>query len=270
MNNFEKKYYEAGAFWKEGILSTGVNKIRFDETINLIPDDVKTLADIGCGNGVLAAHMEEKKLSIKVMGIDRSEEALKYVKTDKAIGDVTAIPLGDKEYDCVTCLQVLEHIPVNNYSTALFELSRISKKYIIIGVPFQEDLTVNATQCPQCKSFFNSDMHLRSYNMDDMNNLFMDYGFHCVKQLNVVKSQKFVGLDTINKWRSGFTKRSKSFNSPLCPICGFENSAYAVTAVEGQTPIVETNGTGIKGLLKKTWPKKEVAGYWVIALYQRK
>ncbi len=52
MESFEKEYYESETFWEGEMLQDAANQQRIKTTASLIPDDVDTLADIGCGNGV--------------------------------------------------------------------------------------------------------------------------------------------------------------------------------------------------------------------------
>lgn len=52
------------------------------------------------------------------------------------VSDVTKIPVNDNNYDCVCAFQVLEHIPFGKFKKGLIELKRVSKKYIIISIPY--------------------------------------------------------------------------------------------------------------------------------------
>src|SRR5688500_8771800 len=119
MPDFERLYYESDAFWKGANIQDAHSKIRIATTARLIPADVKSLADTGCGNGAFVNYLTEARPGIDLMAVDRSESALKYVKTKKASGDIAALPLDSNSYDCVSCLQVLEHIPVTDYNKAL-------------------------------------------------------------------------------------------------------------------------------------------------------
>lgn len=49
--------------------------------------------------------------------------------------DITQLPFGDKAFDCVLAAEVLEHIPFIEVSKALNELSRVSRKSIVITLP---------------------------------------------------------------------------------------------------------------------------------------
>ena len=132
MNSFEKEYYEAERFWEgDGLLDEN-NIDRFTKTMALIPGDVQSLADIGCGNGIFVNYLSQKMQNLNIIGIDRSEAALKFVKTNKQLGDINALSVSSHMYDCVTCLEVIEHLPENIFEEALNELCRVSKKYVTV------------------------------------------------------------------------------------------------------------------------------------------
>ena len=271
MGDFEKKYYESDEFWRQGMLADPANSMRMEATLNMIPEEVSSLADIGCGNGVFGKLVSERRNKITIMSVDRSERALEYVKTQKKTGDVLDIPLDNNSFDCVSCLQVLEHIPDNTYAKAISELARVSKKYVLISVPYNEKVENNFTQCPKCKTIFNSDLHLRSYTDKDIQGLFSAHGFECVQSENLVKGEKLAGIDFYHRIKRSFENQAASFNSPICPLCGYENEGFSLLPEGSATvqPPVAQNG-GVKGLIKKFWPKTMVPGYWIIALYIKK
>src|SRR5882762_8600681 len=121
MSDFEKEYYESESFWEGEMVQDAANQERIRFTSDFIPRDVKSLADIGCGNGVFVNQLKVTKPALELMAIDRSLAALKYVKTEKKQGDISDIPLRDRSVDCATCLEVIEHLPVAVYENALNE-----------------------------------------------------------------------------------------------------------------------------------------------------
>ncbi|MFM6924527.1 MAG: methyltransferase domain-containing protein, partial [Ferruginibacter sp.] len=124
MSDFEKQYYEADSFWSEGQLMDERNFNRIKTTAALIPPEVNSLLDVGCGNGVFLNWLQEQQTKIELTGTDRSAAALNYVKTKKVQSDIVELPFADESFDCVSCLEVIEHLPVSVYEKALKELVR--------------------------------------------------------------------------------------------------------------------------------------------------
>jgi len=143
-------------------------------------------------------------------------------------------------------------------------------------VPYNEDLLSNSTQCPGCKAIFNYDLHLRSYSDDVLKTLFEPYGFKLVEGCTLIKSKVLWGLDTIKSIVGIKPIHKKTFYSPICPICGYENSQFSPSQNihnEKGSGISGSSSKNIKGIaksiIKGVWPKKEFPGYWVIALYKK-
>jgi ubiquinone/menaquinone biosynthesis C-methylase UbiE len=272
MSSFEKAYYESETFWQGDAVHDEANLLRIRETAAMIPDDVNSLTDVGCGNGVFLNHLQKESLRLRLLAIDRSRTALKYVQTDKLEADIAALPLADLSHDCVTCLEVIEHLPVDAFEMALSELARIAKRYVILSVPYDENLEKNHTQCPQCKSLFNLDLHFRSFSADAIYRLLQEHDFECV-------TTKKTGAQTSFKGHYRFEKifypaHFRSWRSPICPICGYKTKEHSV---QQTGTIRSTNASSprrsfisyLTVLPKLFWPK-ETTNYWIIALYKRR
>ncbi|MFM9911772.1 MAG: class I SAM-dependent methyltransferase [Chitinophagaceae bacterium] len=268
IDNFEKKYYESSRFWEPGALEDTANLERIRITADMVPQDVTSLVDAGCGNGIFLNRLLSERPNIISCGFDRSEEALKHVKVKKFIGAINDIHLDNKSFDCVSCLEVIEHIPLNLYPITLNELSRLSKKYLLISVPYDEDLLEDSTQCPACKSIFNSNLHLRSYSTEVFSNLFNNYGFYCK---NYILAGPRKGFKLHKEYRSIFYRSQfLQWLSPICPICGFEQEEKATNSQQSISQ--QKSGPSIRsfitGIPKLIWPK-EIKYYWIIGLFER-
>jgi 2-polyprenyl-3-methyl-5-hydroxy-6-metoxy-1,4-benzoquinol methylase len=99
----------------------------------------KTVLDVGCGTGYGCAILAEKAES--VYGIDRSEEAIAYCRSNYAapnitfvVADVAAVSLG-KKFDIAVTFQVIEHM---RDTAAFIELLKRTVKrngMIVISTP---------------------------------------------------------------------------------------------------------------------------------------
>ncbi len=78
MSDLEKAYYDNPSFWESGALGLQ-DQIRVTETAKFIQDDVKTLLDAGCGNGIFCNYLLKERPAIDVTGLDRSPAALEHV-----------------------------------------------------------------------------------------------------------------------------------------------------------------------------------------------
>lgn len=112
---------------------------RHKSAIHLIIDDPGASAlsvfDLGCGDGLLLYLLKER--GIVGTGMDISEEGVEKAKSkgiDASVFDFNAkLPFPDNSFDIVVSLDVLEHLyaPENLIKEAV----RVSKRYLIIGVP---------------------------------------------------------------------------------------------------------------------------------------
>jgi len=96
-----------------------INPLRLDYIARQLDMKHATILDVGCGGGLLAEGMASR--GAKVTGIDRSPKALsvarlhseksevavEYIENDAEIWAETHL----EQYDAVTCLEVLEHVP---------------------------------------------------------------------------------------------------------------------------------------------------------------
>lgn len=127
---------------------------------SMIPDGVTTVADIGCGNGILLRSLADGH---PVVGVDPSRAALKAFDLPRACARGEALPFRTDSADLVTCLEVLEHLPDAALRACVGELTRVSKRWILVATPDAEDPLRNALRCPACGTIFNRSHHLQSF-----------------------------------------------------------------------------------------------------------
>jgi GT2 family glycosyltransferase/2-polyprenyl-3-methyl-5-hydroxy-6-metoxy-1,4-benzoquinol methylase len=85
-----------------------------EEVARLVPDDVQTVLDVGCGAGALGAQIKQKRAGRKVAGVEMNPVAAGVARTrlDEVYeGDfLQNRELGQQRFDCVVFADVLEHM----------------------------------------------------------------------------------------------------------------------------------------------------------------
>ncbi len=153
-------------------LSEQTLRPKIDKILNIIPESVKSIVDIGCGNGIITNQLSKK---YHVVGVDRSQAALKYVQCDHFHCSSDSIPLPDNSFDLSFSSELLEHLDQPTYQKTIGEIKRLSKKYILITVPNGENPDKLSIQCPSCQYMFNRPNHLRSLTLEDFKRNFREY-----------------------------------------------------------------------------------------------
>ena len=138
----------------------------------IIPKGVKNIVDVGCGNGVITNALSS---GYDVTGVDRSTKALSFVKTNKINASSDNIPLPDKSFDLVFSSELLEHLDDTTLTGTIKELKRLSRNFIFITVPNNENPDKLAIKCPDCYYIYNRPNHLRSFKVNDFKELFSEY-----------------------------------------------------------------------------------------------
>ena len=253
----QKNYFEQTELWNIDRFTANYEAHRLSQTLELFDFSFKSLLDVGCGNGLFISHLENKFPSATIVGLEQSSKAInsKVCKSNIILGSLPTTSFEDEQFDVVSCLLVVEHLNSIDFPRALQELQRITKKFVIIQVPFNE----NRLQaiCPYCSCRFNPHYHMRSFVEDDFNNLFSD-----LKLVNLQKIyRKEIFLKRIvNPYRR--TVFGKFPNNAICPQCGFSESRHRA---EGGTPNLRNK---IIDLIQKSLPKLEYPAE-ITALYRK-
>jgi SAM-dependent methyltransferase len=188
----------------------------------MIPDGVRTVLDVGCGDGALTNPLAE---DYDVTGADLSQTALSHVRTKTVLASATDLPFADGAFDLVLCSQVLEHLEDADYRRALSELRRVASRSVLISVPFQEDLALRTVRCPACRHHHHVWGHLRRFSAES---LVADVG------LPAADTRVFGDLQA-PPWPAPLLRLSHAAGgfytpdgqSPMCPNCG--NTDYSAT-----------------------------------------
>mgnify|MGYP001201575508 CR=1 FL=1 len=102
--------------------------------------DGKSILDVGIGNGSLVNMLKKSNRFDRVTGVDISKHSKLILLDDIEfkIMNILDLEFKDKEFDTIICMEVLEHLEINDFYTGLSELRRVAKDNLIITVPFRE------------------------------------------------------------------------------------------------------------------------------------
>jgi len=142
-------------------------KWRYCKALNYIKQE-NTVLDIGtgCGSGAYILSL----LAKKVIGIDDSEEAIKFAKMNWSTSNIEffcqdALNLQGK-YDIITAFELIEHI--KDDIKLFIKFKQLNPKYIIISVPH---ISVPLSR---------SKWHWKHYKQKEINKLFNNIGYKVI------------------------------------------------------------------------------------------
>lgn len=208
-------YYEQEELW--GKNPSPRQQMQIDGTLSLVPNDIRSILDVGCGDGKVTNRLSERFEF--VVGADFSYNALKHVEGKRVLSKGSSLSFQERSFDLVITCQVLEHVLYNDYFNVLKELERVSKKYILVTVPNEQDLQRQFAKCSACGATFHPQRHLRAFSLEDLKSLFSDFKYIKHKYMGrkrrrAYKYDIFLRQQLGNSWSRTITN--------VCPQCGYK------------------------------------------------
>jgi ubiquinone/menaquinone biosynthesis C-methylase UbiE len=109
---------------------------------------VQALVDLGSGRGAFVWPLLDALPHVTLVATDLLEHRARLYEHVRRGGiervagvraDITALPFADRSADCVTALEVLEHLPHDGPASAIAEAMRVARVAVIASVPSHED-----------------------------------------------------------------------------------------------------------------------------------
>lgn len=142
------------------------------------PSDVRTMLDVGCGNGWLLEGLRGRyRLGV---GVDQALEGLRHVKAPSTAGLCAALPFRDRSFDLLLCAELVEHLEDAALASALREMARVTRRYLLVTTPYQENLALGMSFCPRCRRPFHSSLHVRSFTESGLRETVERAGFRSI------------------------------------------------------------------------------------------
>jgi len=220
---FEEQYYEAEELWAPGALGP-FDQERIEVATSRIPSEVRSLVDVGCGNGLFVNYLVDHHSARfgRIVGVDRSAAALRHVRAEQTRGSVDALPFENDTFDLATCMEVLEHLPVKTFEAALREIVRVSRRYVLVTVPNDQDLSVGMARCRVCGCIFHPDYHLRSFDARRLHQMFSET--HDCLEVFPIAMSKAVRPPVMRALhrlrRAAGLPEARPPKHAMCPMCG--------------------------------------------------
>lgn len=170
MQKREMQFYDQEKVW-EVYDNNDEEQNRADLTISLIPKDAQRVLDLGCGSGHITNKIDKKQ----VLGVDFAITPLKKVIKNAIQGSIEALPIKPGQFDLILVTEVLEHLDYEHYKKALEEIKRLECAYLLISVPYKEDLRRNVARCQECGTLFHLSHHYQSFDELSFEQMFPDY-----------------------------------------------------------------------------------------------
>jgi 2-polyprenyl-3-methyl-5-hydroxy-6-metoxy-1,4-benzoquinol methylase len=99
-----------------------------------------SLLDVGCGEGVLVHRWAQRMQGGRVVGIDLEEPSLQAGWAERAapnleyrVMDAGELPFAAAEFDLVSAIEVLEHLP--DPASTVAEMARCARRHLLVSVP---------------------------------------------------------------------------------------------------------------------------------------
>jgi SAM-dependent methyltransferase len=250
--------------WEQTDTSADPNIVaKADLLVSMVPDGVRTIVDVGCGDGFITHRLAERW---EVTGIDRSAVAISKLRCRAIEASADALPLPERSVDLLHSSQMLEHLPDGVFERAIAEMDRVASQWLLVSVPYREQIVRRFALCPQCALEFNIDGHLRSFDKTAI-----DHAFPAFERIRteLVGPPEKPSYTSLERARQTIAKRWHMWKGAQiqCPRCGETN--FPVLQRNAFHKFVDKaidRATAIANLVNGRKPEP----YWIITLMRRR
>ena len=192
-------------------------KNRVVETLEMIPDRVQSVLELGCGDGRILNRMPARWTRV---GLDADQVRVSQVEAPRLVGNIASIPVRDEQFDLVLAAEILEHLDELTFHPALIEMERVTRRFIMITVPFEESLAANYRKCSRCSCIYHAWGHSRRFTTRDLRGLFrravlVERRFFSPREAKIPSLVYFAVIKVGRVWGASGVDESEA-----CPLCG--------------------------------------------------
>lgn len=121
-------------------------EIRVNDLLRLFPGTASEVLEIGARDGMITALLAQRYP--RVIALDLEKPTFQIARCEPVQGNVCALDFPNASMDFILCTEVLEHVP--DLVQACRELERVTKRFLLVGVPYLQDTRLGRTTCRQC------------------------------------------------------------------------------------------------------------------------
>jgi len=104
--------------------------ISYFHQIDLIKQlNPKDILEVGIGNKTVSNYLTQHDFNVKTCDINKTLEP-------DYTGDIRKLPFKSNLFDLILACEILEHLPWQDFEKSLNELYRVTRKYLIISIPY--------------------------------------------------------------------------------------------------------------------------------------
>jgi len=210
------------------------------DVLSVIPDSCGSVLDVGCGDGYITNAIPA---NMRVVGLDVGEASLRHIRRETRIGDVTALPFADGEFDLVMANDMIEHVPEPEFPAALAELRRVARRWVLLTVPLLERMEAGMTACPACGTVYHVNHHQRRFDTHGVMSLL---GAEWNADTVVFSGTVMGPAERATRLLRARGGLAGSWRHSRCPACSHEGSGETVD--EAVSPVL------VDAALSLRWP----------------
>lgn len=143
---------------------------RIAALMSLIPAKGRRALDIGARDGYLSHRLTEHYAHVTALDLVRPR--IDHPGVESIEANIAQMPFEDNDFDLVLCAEVLEHLPADVLARGVREIVRVAKQWIVIGVPYKQDLRFGRTTCNHCGTYNPPWGHVNNFNERVLHQLF--------------------------------------------------------------------------------------------------
>jgi SAM-dependent methyltransferase len=240
-----------------------------DRILRMIPPGVRSIADVGCGDGYLTHRLAER---YEVTAIDRSAVALararaRALRVSRVIqASADALPLADRAVDMAFSSEMLEHLPDDILGRAAVELERVADRYLFVTVPHRETLRRRFVRCPRCRLEFHVDGHLRSFDPASLDRLFPGFERIAIELAGPLEPPAYAPIEWLRQHvcRHWCLWDGLKVTCPRCAEAGFRKPGRNALHRGAERALDKAAALWSRRTGRQPLP------YWLMAVYRRR